>query len=75
MRHEAVRNGVKRVHIVNVQDIDTVTWGIIKGLWQEPNRPPKNVLFWGLDDAQAMLDRAKLAFDALEAAHRSNNGS
>ncbi|KAI9767430.1 MAG: hypothetical protein M1840_005659 [Geoglossum simile] len=69
----AERNGAHTVHVV---DIGTGTGRVIKDLWQEPSGYLGNVSFWGLDNAQAMLDRAKLTFCALEleAAHHSDDG-
>jgi SAM-dependent methyltransferase len=69
-RHVAGCNGV---HTINVVDIGTGTGRVIKDLWQEPNGSLKEVSFWGLDNAQAMLDRAKLTFGVLEATHRSES--
>ncbi|KAH0538310.1 hypothetical protein FGG08_005084 [Glutinoglossum americanum] len=57
---------------INVVDIGTGTGRVIKDLWQEPGGALENVAFWGLDNAQAMLDRAKSTFDALEASRRTD---
>ncbi|KAH0553437.1 hypothetical protein GP486_006491 [Trichoglossum hirsutum] len=54
--------------LVNVVDIGTGTGRVIKDLCQQPVGGLEKVRFWGLDIAQAMLDRAKTTFDALEAA-------